>query len=680
MRSSSRGVAIERLPCRLNRQRSWLAGAAAGATRASAPSVSPVACASQTALLFTAIVTFVEVAFVDGSGEIDGLFIINRVVDVVFLLDLGLQFFLMYAYQGNNPTDSVRWIHDPAKIRRQYLCGWFGLDAFSIGVSGFDFLALKSVSGEDGGGANLKVFRMIRMARLIKLVRLVRSSRILKRFETRMAINYGTLSLIKVGVGLLISSHWTACIWGLQTQWESPRSTWYVYFGYCKFVPPPDFAFYADQHVAGNLTATALYNEVLDNVVHYQCDEAVRRCVLRSTCARAASALLPCCLSPFLSPFRRYIVSLYWAMMTITSIGYGDVAATPGNALEQSVAVVLMLSGGMIWGTVIAVFCGVLANMDPKGTEFKRTMDNLNSFMSEQGIAPKMRVELREYFHQTRHLLVADSNKELISMMSPMFQEDVVWQINQRWLKHVWFLRNAEDKFMVKLALTLKAAVFAPSELCPIGYMYISHRGIALYGGRVLTSGKVWGEDMILSSPTLRSKYAARCMTYVEAYVISRDELLDLAKEFPATLRVVRRSSFRLAFRREMIRRAQENLNAVTKFDPTLASSPTKRSSATERFLVAVSSKAESPSSDGDTYSHQGVSSSGPSSLRRSITQPLMASSKGGMVGSKALRALEGKMKQQNSALLSMLQEITKKIAEIEASQERDAEVYAEDL
>ena len=583
--------------------------------------------------MFTAIVTFVEVAFVDGSGEIDGLFIINRVVDVVFLLDLGLQFFLMYAYQGNNPTDSVRWIHDPAKIRRQYLCGWFGLDAFSIGVSGFDFLALKSVSGENGGGANLKVFRMIRMARLIKLVRLVRSSRILKRFETRMAINYGTLSLIKIGVGLLISSHWTACIWGLQTQWESPRSTWYVLKGYCVFVPPPDFAFYADQHVAGNLTATALYNEVLDNVVHYQCDEAVRR----------------------------YIASLYWAMMTITSIGYGDIAATPGNALEQSVGVVLMLSGGMIWGTVIAVFCGVLANMDPKGTEFKRTMDNLNSFMSEQGLPPEMRVKLREYFHQTRHLQVARSNKELISMMSPMLQGKVVWEINQRWLKHVWFLRNAEDKFMVKLALTLTAAVFAPSELCPIGYMYISHRGIVLYGGRVLTSGKVWGEDMILSSPTLRSKYAARCMTYVEVYVISRDELLDLAKEFPATLRVVRRSSFRLAFRREMIRRAQESLNAVRKFEPTSMLSSIKRASAvsasldtaSDRMLRAVSSKSPfSEEDDDDELENVDMASpigTGDDTLNNEV-----------------LQAFDANMLQEHRRLLAKVQEISSQLKRLD--------------
>jgi CRP-like cAMP-binding protein len=596
-----------------------------------------VACASQTALLFTAIVTFVEVAFVDGSGEVDGLFIINRVVDLVFLLDLGLQFFLMYAYQGNNPADSVRWIYDPVKIRRQYLRGWFALDAFSIGVSGFDFLALKAVSGEDGGGANLKVFRMIRMARLIKLVRLVRSSRILKRFETRMAINYGTLSLIKIGVGLLISSHWTACIWGLQTQWESPRDTWYVLKGYCVFVPPPDFAFYADQHVAGNLTATALYNEVLGNVVHYQCDEAMRR----------------------------YIASLYWAMMTITSIGYGDIAATPGNALEQSVGVVLMLSGGMIWGTVIAVFCGVLANMDPKGTEFKRTMDDLNSFMSEQGLPPEMRPKLREYFHQTRHLQVARANKTLISMMSPMLQGKVVWEINQRWLKHVWFLRNAEDTFMVKLALALTAAVFAPSELCPNGYMYISHRGIVLYGGRVLTSGKVWGEDMILSSPALRSKYAARCMTYVEVYVISRDELLDLAKQFPATLRIVRRSSFRLAFRREMIRRAQENLNAVRKFDPTSATSPTmvrsiKRATAvpasldtaSNRMLMAVSSQSSFSEDDDDELETVNMASpmgTGDATLNH-----------------EALQAFDTNMLQEHRRLLAQVQEISSQLKRLD--------------
>ena len=42
------------------------------------------------------------------------------------------------------------------------------------------------------------------------------------------------------------------------------------------------------------------------------------------------------------------------------------------------------------------------------------------------------------------------------------------------------------------------AQVFAPGELATPGFFYVIHKGVALYGGRVLTSGKAWGHDMIL--------------------------------------------------------------------------------------------------------------------------------------------------------------------------------------
>ena len=42
-----------------------------------------------------------------------------------------------------------------------------------------------------------------------------------------------------------------------------------------------------------------------------------------------------------------------------------------------------------------------------------------------------------------------------------------------------------------QVALSLSPIVFTPGELAINGYLYIVHRGIALYGGRVLTSGKV---------------------------------------------------------------------------------------------------------------------------------------------------------------------------------------------
>ena len=58
-------------------------------------------------------------------------------------------------------------------------------------------------------------------------------------------------------------------------------------------------------------------------------------------------------------------------------------------------------------------------------------------------------------------------------------------------LRHVWFLRGAEQGFVIQLALQLTPMVFAPGELAAAGYLYIVHRGLALYGGMVLTFGKV---------------------------------------------------------------------------------------------------------------------------------------------------------------------------------------------
>jgi len=531
-----------------------------------------------TALIFTAVVTCVEVSFVDSPGCIDGLFIINRFVDSIFSLDMCLQFFLMFPQTPKSATDTIRWVHDQDQIALHYLRTWFSIDFLSIMVSGFDFVALDwwQVCGpatdalaaaellEPAGGddiSTLKVLRVVRVARLVKLVRLVRSSRIMKRFESRTAINYGHLALFKCLVGLLLAAHWFACLWGLITTFEDGKyeKSWYVVFGYCRFTP-------RDGGVIEGMLAADPTNSTLQDALgrqqgsdlHYSCDPAQDK----------------------------YIAALYWAIMTITSIGYGDIRAPDGNTWEQSWCAVLMLFGGMIWGSVIAIFCGVIANLDPAGTEFRQTMDNLNRFMELQGLDHPMRQQLREYFHQTRHLLIARANKLLIESMSPMLQGLVVWKVNERWLRHVWFLRSAEDSFMVQLSLSLVAAVFAPSELCPHGYMYIVHRGIALYGGKVLTSGKVWGEDIILNSVHLRSKFAARCMTYVEVYMIARDELVNLAVKFPATLKLIRRSAFRLGFRREMIRRAQDSIKKSNE-----ERGIKNKESQSEKLLVAVSSR-----------------------------------------------------------------------------------------
>ena len=102
------------------------------------------------------------------------------------------------------------------------------------------------------------------------------------------------------------------------------------------------------------------------------------------------------------------------------------------------------------------------------------------------------------------------------------------------------------------------AQVFAPGELAASGYMYIVHRGMALYFGRVVTPGKVWGEDMILNAARLRYNISARAMNYLEVYMIGRSELFEVANSFPKSLKHIRMCAAKLALSRDVIFRARE--------------------------------------------------------------------------------------------------------------------------
>lgn len=94
------------------------------------------------ALIFTALVTPFEVAFLEAAkSPWEPLFLVNRGVDLIFVVDIVFSFMLVYQEAGG--AEGTRWVEDQAKIVRHYLRGWFALDVIS--VLPFDFASL------DGG-------------------------------------------------------------------------------------------------------------------------------------------------------------------------------------------------------------------------------------------------------------------------------------------------------------------------------------------------------------------------------------------------------------------------------------------------------------------------------------------------------------------------------------------------
>jgi hypothetical protein len=450
------------------------------------------------ALLFTATFTPYEVAV--RQTALDVAFVVNRIVDCIFIWDMGMQFFLMYRLSAQKGGG---WVRDRKMIVRHYLRGWFSIDLISI--LPFDVVAWAM---QDGALGKMKVLRIIRLMRLLKLVRIMRASRIFKRWETSISISYSLLSLIKFLVMIVIVGHWLACAWAL------------------------------------------LHETVCDE----QCteDRGPEKTWLNAWLS-SRPGVMP-------SPHDRYTLAMYWSIMTLTSIGYGDITAQ--SYLEYAVSTFFMLIGAICWAYIIGCTCGIVATLDMDTAHFRQTMDQLNQFLRDNCVPYPLRRQLRGYFHQAKSLQKHHASQDLIEQMSPKLKGQVAMctygSIVEQLFGGVLF-ESAEPDFIVEIAQQFESAVFAPNELLDEpDVLYMLVRGVVVLGGRVLSNGAMWGEDMVLSCVEYQDTHAAMSLTYVEVKILSKSALMETAEYFPKAAAAMRRCVAKLAARRGLLHEAKK--------------------------------------------------------------------------------------------------------------------------
>ena len=180
--------------------------------------------------------------------------------------------------------------------------------------------------------------RVVRVLRLVKLLRLLRGQRLLKRWETKVSIDYGKVELGKAMLLTLLFAHWSACVWMLQTTFaETLEKTWVHANSYCVTLadlPEDELASYPEAPPTGSAQVHGGHTFTHGGWQFY---------IWPDTCQVYGCE----------SPVAIYSASLYWAVISITSIGFGDIHATAHAPGEQVVATVLILLGAVVWGQVI---------------------------------------------------------------------------------------------------------------------------------------------------------------------------------------------------------------------------------------------------------------------------------------------------------------------------------------
>ena len=244
------------------------------------------------------------------------MLMISRGIDCIFMMDVVLN---MFTAVDDTKTQSI--ITDLWEIRRRYFCGWFLVDVLSA-------FPLDMVVNEDAGERvraiqmtkSLKIFRLLRVVRIFRILRI---QRILSRLERTFIISHHVRSLVVDGAIVLLVAHWCTC------------------------------AFYG----AGSANCSA----------HGEADE---ECNYSSWIKAAGYEGSPL--------GRKYIATLYWTMMTLTTVGFGDIAAQSG--VEQVVAIIVMITGAAATAFGVSHVVQMTNEMSADARDFRLKVSGVTFF------------------------------------------------------------------------------------------------------------------------------------------------------------------------------------------------------------------------------------------------------------------------------------------------------------
>eukprot|EP00930_Biecheleria_cincta_P035403 TRINITY_DN2434_c0_g4_i1.p1 TRINITY_DN2434_c0_g4~~TRINITY_DN2434_c0_g4_i1.p1 ORF type:complete len:748 (-),score=144.23 TRINITY_DN2434_c0_g4_i1:36-2279(-) len=124
----------------------------------------------------------------------------------------------------------------------------------------------------------------------------------------------------------------------------------------------------------------------------------------------------------------RYIAALYWAVMTLTTVGYGDII--PTTVQERLYVMFAMMIGSAFFGYVIGCITSVITDMDIDRRTFNERMEVVQAWLDFHERMPAiLRRRIRRHFKEHyRNRSIAD-DATIVAELSGMLRADTAYFI-----------------------------------------------------------------------------------------------------------------------------------------------------------------------------------------------------------------------------------------------------------
>ncbi|XP_006621669.1 potassium voltage-gated channel protein eag isoform X3 [Apis dorsata] len=472
---------------------------------------------------YTAIMVPYNVAFKNKTSEDVSLLVVDSIVDVIFFIDIVLNFHTTFVGPGGEV------VSDPKVIRMNYLKSWFIIDLLSClpydVFNAFDH-------DEDGIGS---LFSALKVVRLLRLGRVVRK---LDRY-----LEYGAAMLILLLCFYMLVAHWLACVWYSIGRSDADNGVQYSWLWKLANVTQSPYSYlWTNTSTAPELVA---------------------------------------------GPSRRtmYVTALYFTMTCMTSVGFGNVAAETDN--EKIFTICMMIIAALLYATIFGHVTTIIQQMTSATAKYHDMLNNVREFMKLHEVPKALSERVMDYVVSTWAMTKGLDTDKVLNYCPKDMKADICVHLNRKVFNEHPAFRLASDGCLRALAMHFTMSHSAPGDLLYHTGESIDSLCFIVTGSleviqddevvAILGKGDVFGDSFWTNPSVGQSAANVRALTYCDLHTIKRDRLLEVldfyqafANSFARNLVLTYNLSHRLIFRKVADVRREKELAERRKNEPQL--------------------------------------------------------------------------------------------------------------
>ena len=119
----------------------------------------------------------------------------------------------------------------------------------------------------------------------------------------------------------------------------------------------------------------------------------------------------------------QYVASMYWALSTLTTVGYGDISARTPQ--EQIYAMVAMLVGVSWYAYIVSSMSTIMSSFDAQNKAVRDKMLCVNEFIRTAKLPKELSKQFRDFFEfklaRSQHAFLISSNYDVDEVSSVPF-------------------------------------------------------------------------------------------------------------------------------------------------------------------------------------------------------------------------------------------------------------------